>query len=149
LSVTLARASSAAAASTPESTAAPIVAKATSNPAISVLKWSFGTAAVLALGAGGVFLAIQKSQASRFNDSCVRGMLTPECTELQRAASAGGTWYTASIIGLSAGAAFAVTSAVLFVLDGKNSDRSSAAPHAARSCGVMLSEPGVSCAFRF
>jgi tetratricopeptide (TPR) repeat protein len=149
LSITLARASEAASASTPQSAVAPVVAKSTSNSTISVLKWSFGTAAVLALGAGGVFLAIQKSQASRFNDSCVRGMLTPECRELERAASAGGTWYTASIIGLSAGAAFAVTSAALFVLDGKNADRSRPPTGAARSCDVRLLEPGVSCAFRF
>jgi hypothetical protein len=131
----------------PASTVA--ASKPKTHDTFQVLKWSTGAAAVLALGAGGVFLALQKSQANRFNGSCMRGMLTPACAELERSASAGGTWYTASIIGFSAGAALAATSAVFFVLDEANADRAERRAAAAQSCGLMWPAPGVACAFRF
>ena len=110
--------------------------------ALPVLKWTFGAAAVAGVIAGGVFLVVQKSEASRYKRDCSSPTADPACDRLYDEVRSGGTWYTASIIGFGVGAALAATSAVFFALDA-----SSEREQAAAGCRPGVSALGVACKF--
>jgi tetratricopeptide (TPR) repeat protein len=113
------------------------------SPVVPVLKWTFGAAAAASLVAGGVFLIVQKSEASRFKRDCSSGNGGASCDQLFDEVRSGGTWYTASIVGFSLGAALAATSLVFFALDASAEHPATAAD----GCGPGATGLGVACRF--
>lgn len=130
------------AAATPASEPQPRARDDGSSHALPVLKWTFGAAAVAGVLAGGVFLIVQKSEASRYKRDCSSPTADPSCDQLYDEVRSGGTWYTASIIGFGVGAAFAATSAVFFALDASGEREQAAA-----GCRPGAAGLGIACKF--
>ena len=107
-------------------------------------KWVTAGAALVALGAGGTMLAIQKLQAPDYETECVKADNPPSNCESRRALL-GTTLWAGSIVGLSLGGALTALSVTLFALDAHES-RADASP--ALSC-AGAGDIGVSCRMRF
>ena len=141
--------SQAAAASAPLPAAEPTYSSAPSEPAqhgnaLQTWKWVSAGAAVLALGAGGTMLGIQKAKAPDYEAECVRAT-NPAADCESRRTLLGTTLWAGSIIGLSLGGALTALSVTLFALDAHQS-RADASP--AWSC-AGAGDIGMSCRVRF
>jgi hypothetical protein len=112
--------------------------------ALRTWKWVTAGAAVVALGAGGTMLAIQKIKAPDYEAECVRAANPPADCESRRT-MLGTTLWAGSITGLALGGALTALSVTLFALDAHQS-RADASP--ALSC-AGAGDIGVSCRMRF
>jgi tetratricopeptide (TPR) repeat protein len=86
-------------------------------------KWVAGAGAVLALGTGGTFLALQKLEAPAYERDCDEAaMAAADCDE--RYSYLRGTLWNGSIIAFSLGGALTALTVTLFVLDAGAKDES-------------------------
>lgn len=112
---------SAAAPLTPPSTDDTSEAHRTSGHALRTWKWVAAGGALAGIGVGATFLIMQKSQAGSYNTDCVyTASPADDCQDRQNLL--GGTLWTGSIIGFSAGAALAALGISLFAIDGSARD---------------------------
>ena len=118
--------------------------EASGSHALQTWKWVTAGAAVLALGAGGTMLAVQKVKAPAYEAECVRANNpAPDCES--RRTLLGTTLWAGSITGLALGGVLTALSVTLFALDTHQS-RADASP--ALSCSGA-GDIGVSCRVRF
>jgi hypothetical protein len=121
----------------------PTDSEAPSRP-LQTWKWVAAGAAVVALGAGGTLLAMQKIQAPAYERDCTG---TTEATQAadceQRHTLLSSTLWNGSLIGFSLGGALTALTVTLFVLDASDST-----PNNGLACGGM-GELGVSCQLQF
>ena len=91
-----------------------------SKPAIPVLSWVFGGAAVASLGVGFAFLGLRESSASQLQEQGCRGALVPEkyalCTDIR---SVGDTRAAVEVVGFAAAGAFTVAAVALVLARSK------------------------------
>ncbi|HKP59881.1 MAG TPA: tetratricopeptide repeat protein [Polyangiales bacterium] len=135
----------------PASTAAPAGAVQSSpvdegGSAIGTLKWVVGGVAIAGLATGGVLLAVQKSKAADYENTCGPDDIDdPRCLSLREDVSVGGPLWTAPIVAFSVGGGLAVIAAVLFVVDATDDSSSSAS----NGCGLGTGDLGMQCRLHF